>query len=98
MYVSEGIVYGGEPEKPLKISSLKILPDRIMLLTFLGGEVRLFDASILDGEVFEPLKDDAVFENAVLDHGVVTWMDGAIDCAPEYMYENSYEYQGVVSL
>ncbi len=82
---------------PPRITSLKILPDHIMLLTFSDGVVRLFDASILDGEVFEPLKDDAAFESAVLDHGVVTWLNGAIDCAPEYMYENSYEYQDVSS-
>ncbi len=49
----------------------------------------MFDANELKGEVFEPLKDSTVFEDAILDHGVVTWKDGEIDCAPEYMYDNS---------
>ncbi len=97
MYVSEGVVYGGDPKKPLKIKAIKILPDRIMLLTFSSGEVRLFDADVLDGEVYRPLKDDRIFERAVLNHGIVTWMDGAIDCAPEFMYKNSYEYPKAVS-
>ena len=31
-----------------------------------------------------------------LDHGVVTWKDGEIDCSPEYMYDHSYEYAKVI--
>ncbi len=93
MYIFNGFVYGEEQPKTVKINSMKILPDQIMLLTFSNGETRLFDADELKGKVFEPLKDSKVFEDAVLDHGVVTWKDGEIDCAPEYMYNNSYEYQ-----
>ena len=66
--------------------------DKILILTFSNGEIRLFDASILEGEVFRPLDNEAVFMNPSVDHGVVCWMDGEIDCAPEYMYEHSYEY------
>lgn len=42
--------------------------------------------------MFEPLKDNEVFRRPTIDHGVVTWLDGQIDCAPEFMYENSYAY------
>ena len=41
---------------------------------------------------FEPLSKAEVFNNPEIDHGVVTWNEGQIDCAPEYMYEHSYEY------
>ena len=68
----------------------------IMLVSFSTGEKRLFDATILQGEVFEPLKKEDVFKNPVIDHGVVTWDDGNIDCAPEFMYDNSYEYSMVI--
>ena len=68
----------------------------MMLLTFSNGETRLFDATVLDGAAFEPLKDEAVFEGATLEYGVVTWKNGDIDCAPEYMYEHSYEYVPVL--
>lgn len=96
MYIFNGFVYGSsEFDKSIKISSVKTLDDMIMLLTFSNGETRLFDASVLKGEVFKPLLDDKVFKNCKLEYGVVTWMDGAIDCAPEFMYENSYEYEFV---
>lgn len=92
MYIMNGIVYGGEPVTSVEISSVKVLDDMIMLVSFSTGETRLFDATILQGEVFEPLKREEIFKNPIVDHGVVTWNDGNIDCAPEFMYENSYEY------
>lgn len=92
MYIMNDIVYGGEPVTNIKISSVKALEDMIMLVSFSTGETRLFDATILQGEVFEPLKKEDVFTNPVIEHGVVTWNDGSIDCAPEFMYDNSYEY------
>jgi hypothetical protein len=88
----DGIVYGGEPSESIKITNIKILPDYIILITFSTGETRLFDATILEGKAFEPLKDKSVFQNAEIEHGVITWNNGEIDCAPEFMYENSYEY------
>lgn len=92
MYIINGIIHGGEPSETIKIASAKPLDDMIILLNFSNGETRLFDATILNGEVFEPLKDDEVFKHPTIDHGVVTWLDGQIDCAPEFMYENSYIY------
>jgi len=92
MYVFNGFVCGGEPSEQIKIISVKPLNDMIMLLTFSNGETRLFDATILSGEVFEPLKEDSIFRNPIIDHGIVTWSDGEIDCAPEFMYKNSYAY------
>lgn|GEM_PF-118100 len=95
MYVMNGIVYGGTPTESVSVSAMKILSDKIMLITFSNGETRLFDASILIGEVFAPLDDETVFKDGKIDHGVVTWLDGEIDCAPEFMYENSYAYSAV---
>ena len=95
MYIRDGIVYGGEPEQPIKVDHVKALPDMIMLIHFNNGELRLFDAAILEGPVFEPLRDEQVFSKPVIDHGVVTWQDGSIHCAPEFMYAHSYEYSMV---
>ena len=92
MFIRDGIVYGGEPEQPIKIEHVKILPDMMMLIRFNNGELRLFDATLLEGPAFEPLHDEQVFSKPVIDHGVVTWQDGDIDCAPEFMYAHSYEY------
>jgi hypothetical protein len=69
------------------------LEDMMMILTFSNGEKRLFDATILQGPVFLPLSNPAIFKNCSIVDGVVTWMNEEIDCAPEYMYEKSYVYE-----
>ena len=96
MFFYNGFVCGGEPDGMIKIVEAKPLPDQMMLLTFNNGEERLFDATILSGPVFKKLQDERVFTSPVLDHGVVTWDEGEIDCAPEYMYEHSFEYAKVI--
>ena len=92
MFVVNGIVYAGEPKGPLKVTCIKRLEDRMMLVTFSTGETSLFDASILNKGVFERLQSDDIFNSAELDRGVITWDRGNIDCAPEFIYKNSYEY------
>lgn len=92
MFTLNGFVYGGELGESIRVSAVKPLADMMMLITFSTGETRLFDAAVLQGAAFEPLKDEIVFRNAAVEYGVVTWMDGAIDCAPEYMFKHSYEY------
>ena len=91
MFELNGIVYG-KNLNAIRIHDAKLLPDKIFLVTFESGETRLFDATILTGKVFDPLKDEKVLENFRVDHGVLTWADGEIDCSPEFIYENSYEY------
>lgn len=51
-----------------------------------AGEVDL--TGELTGEVFEPLKDEAVFREVTLneDFGTITWPNGA-DLAPEFLHE-----------
>ncbi len=92
MFEINGIVYANEFKKSIKIIDAKVTDHLMMLLTFSTGEKRVFDASILSGSAFEPLKDDSVFRDFRIVHGVITWMDEDIDCAPEYMYEHSYAY------
>ena len=96
MYFTDGFVCGGKPDTMIKVDSVKMLKDRMMLVMFNNGETRLFDASVLSGEAFKPLKDEAVFNDCIIDHGIPTWNDGEIDCAPEFMYDNSYEYSQAV--
>ena len=93
MYIVNGIAYAGLLQDDLEIIHVKVLEDQMLLLTFNTMERKLFDVTLLQGPVFEPLKDKNVFENTTLDNGVVTWCDGSIDCAPEYMYENGYAYE-----
>ena len=95
MYIIDGIAYAKEEQEFIEVVDVKVLDDMILILKFNTGEQRVFDATILNGEVFKPLRDKKIFNNVQIDCGVVTWMDGDIDCAPEYMYENSYEYSRV---
>lgn len=92
MFILNGIVYASEKKEPILIISAKPLDDMMMILTFSTGEKRLFDASILTGSAFAPLTDEKVFKDCAVIDGVVTWQNEDIDCAPEYMYENSYTY------
>lgn len=59
------------------------------------------NAGQLSGEpsssAFEPLKDEEVLKNMSVFHGVITWMDGKIDIAPETVYQESYPYDSLKS-
>lgn len=92
MFISEGIVYGSEPEQPIKVEQVKVLPEMMLLIKFNNGEIRLFDSTSLEGPAFDPLHDEEVFSAPVIDHGVIMWQNEEIDCTPEYMYRHSYEY------
>ena len=60
MYIRDGVMYGGEPDKPIKVDRVKALPDMMMLIQFNNGELRLFDATSLEGPAFEPLHDERI--------------------------------------
>lgn len=93
MYLFNGIVYASKPTEEIKIKEAKPLPYGMLLLTFTSGEKRLFDTTALQGSAFMPLSDEKIFRDVLVFHGVVSWMNGEIDCAPEYMYENSFAYE-----
>ena len=97
MYFSNGYVYGGTPKEMRKVTDVRVVGEKMLLLRFSSGEERLFDATLLQGEVFDPLEDDDVFNAAYIEHGTVTWQNGEIDCSPEYMYEYSVPYIKAVS-
>lgn len=92
MYIMNGVCYAGKSGSDSKITAVKALDGMMLLLTFEGGEKRLFDAHELTGPAFDPLKDPAIFKTAAIQYGAVVWLDGEIDCAPEFMYKHSYHY------
>ena len=93
MYIRNGICYAGEYHEDIRVTAAKPLSGRMLLLTFSTGEQRLFDTTILKGEVLEPLNDPEIFNNPVIDFGTVTWNNGEIDIAPETLYAKSYSYE-----
>ena len=73
------------------ITTAKVLEGYKLHLTFNSGTCKEFDFQqvLARGQpVFEPLKNLATFRNFVLDGWTLTWQDGMIDIAPEYLYEH----------
>ena len=93
MYILNDICYAGELRDGIKVTEAKPLRGGMLLVTFSTGEQRLFDTTLLKGPAFEPLKDEKLFCNPVLFHGVITWNNGEIDIAPEAVYRDSYAYE-----
>lgn len=93
MYIINGIAYAGDLIDGIEVRDVLVLDDMMLLLTFSTGEKRLFDSSILlEYPAFKPLSDVEVFKNVKIEHGVLVWLDGDIDIAPETLYKNSFSY------
>ncbi|WEV72989.1 DUF2442 domain-containing protein [Bifidobacterium sp. ESL0790] len=94
MFEVNGVVYADAPTKELKVESVRVTDDHIMLVVFSTGETRLCDFTELFDKVpaFEPLRDEKVFEDAKVVHGIPMWQNGTVDISPIYLYDHSYEY------
>ena len=96
MEIINGIAYAGTADAEKRVIAVKPLGDGMLLVTFAPGEKRLYDVTpLLSFPAFQPLRDEAVFKAVQVDHGVVTWMDGEIDIAPETMYADSFAYNEI---
>lgn len=95
MFIKNNICYAGQLENDIKVTEAVPLRGGMMLVTFSTGEKRLFDTTLLQGSVFAPLADEAVFRNPVIFHGVITWNNGEIDIAPETVYKESFAYDSM---
>ena len=94
MYTANGYVCASQPTAQLSVEAARIVDDLCMLVTFNTGETRLLDATeLLRFEAFVPLSDREIFSQFSIDHGVLTWLNGDIDIAPEGLYRRTYEFQ-----
>ena len=93
MYIINGIAYAGEFTKDIEITGIELLDGMMMLVFFGSGETRLFDTSVLsEFTAFKQLEDISIFETAKVENGIITWLNGDIDIAPETVYEKSFPY------
>ena len=92
MSTIDDVCYAGEAAPNIKVKEATVLRGSMLLITFSTGEQRLFDATLLTGSAFEPLKDEKTLADFTIFHGVMTWMNGEVDIAPETMYADSYPY------
>lgn len=92
MYIIDDVCYAGEATPDIKVKEATMLRGGMLLITFSTGEQRLFDTTLLTGSAFELLKDEKTLADFTIFHGVMTWLNGEIDIAPETMYVESYPY------
>ena len=73
------------------IVEAEVLNDYTLKLVFNDGRKKIFDVKPLieKQDIYKPLKNNKLFERFKLDGWTVSWADGTIDIAPEYLYENS---------
>lgn len=99
MYIIDGIAYAGELREDIEVKSVSVLDDMMMLVTFSTEEKRLFDATeLLRYPAFKPLEDKEIFMSAKVEHGILVWLDGDLDIAPETLYKNSFAYQEIAKV
>lgn len=80
---------GVTPAAAWRIKAMTVLPDYRLAVTFQDGKQGIADFSgVLTAQcgIFEALRDKAVFEQARLELGAVTWPGGA-DMDPGWMHE-----------
>ena len=92
MYEVDGICYAGTPNDSARVMHARAVAGSMLLLEFESGERMIFDAALLKGPAFAPLRDPDVLANLKVEHGFVSWLDGAIDVAPEYLRNHALPY------
>ena len=72
------------------VSKAKYEDSHRIWLAFNNGVEGLFDFAhlITTYKIFAPLQDMDIFQSFTLDGWTLTWLDGSIDIAPEYLYEH----------
>jgi hypothetical protein len=81
-----------QPVAPWRVTSVQAESDQCLRVTFVDGttgtvDLRSFlNAPHIQGTVFEPLRDPAVFTQVHVVMGAVQWANGA-DLAPDAMYD-----------
>lgn len=73
------------------ITSARYLGEYRLELTFNNGEVRVFDGReiVNTHPLFRSLQSREAYRNYALDGWTISWENGKIDLAPEYLYEQS---------
>lgn len=78
-----------QPRMPWRVAAVKALPDFQLHVRFIDGTEGLVDMAALiqspGAGVFAALADPALFAQAHVEYGAVTW-PGEIDLAPDAMY------------
>ena len=81
----------------LKITKAKYLKEYTLILWFNDETIRVVDfESLLDGDIYAPLKDVSFFRRFKIDCGTVSWKNGA-DFAPEFLRKKGKLFKQAVA-
>jgi hypothetical protein len=87
---SASIAASIKPKSPWRVRSVDVLPDYRLRVRFMDGVEGFVDMKELvfspEAGVFQALRDRAVFAQAEVVMGAVTW-PGELDLAPDAMYD-----------
>lgn len=86
-HINDYVYDAGTPEWLVK--AVQPQEDYTLILTFINGERKIYDARpLLEKPLFAPLKDLSFFMQAKSDGSSVFWSD-ELDIAPEHLYEKA---------
>lgn len=89
MIVKNGICYPDDMAPVLSVVGCAVLDDTHVRIRFDTGDVRVVDISPLAAlPALAPLANPSVLRNFAIDHGVLTWLDGELDIAPEWLLDH----------
>lgn len=70
-------------------TALPTLEHPRLRIRFDTGEIREADLTLLLAlPAFAALADERSFQSCSLDHGIVSWLDGDLDIAPEWLFDH----------
>lgn len=77
-------------KKMIWITEAEVLNEYNLKLVFNDGSRKSYDFKPLieKQDLYNPLKDKKLFDSFKLDGWTVSWADGTIDIAPEFLYVN----------
>ncbi len=86
MFERDGIVYAGNETIEKEVIYAEYLGNHSLRIAFNTGEIVDVDFSQnFDGDAFLPLKDVNILKDFDYSLGFLTWLNGSIDVAPEYL-------------
>ena len=79
----------GPREMAPDAASVAVLPEYVLRVRFVNGELRDFDMKpLFSRKFYKPLENEILFQSARIEFGTVQWANG-MDIDPEWLYEDS---------
>lgn len=97
MFERDGIVYAGREAVEKEVIYAEYLGQFTLRVAFNTGEVVDVDfTKDFEGSAFQPLKNEEVLKTFDYSLGFLSWLDGEIDVAPEYLLSVGKMIEGPV--